>query len=162
MSPLKTEAKVDLKRYSGKWFEVARLPQWFQRDCASATADYTPKPDGGIRVVNTCIKADGTERSITGSAVAVDEAANRLKVSFSDSWAARLIPIPDEGNYWIIQVTPGYRQALVGTPDRRSLWILSRSPEISRKTLEELKISAKNQGFDIAALVMDSHTRITD
>lgn len=161
-TPLKLESRVDLERYSGKWFELARLPQWFQRDCISATAEYSEKPEGGIRVVNTCIRADGTERSITGSAVAVDDAANRLKVTFSESWFASLIPIPEDGNYWIIDVTPGYQQAIVGTPSRKYLWLLSRSPEISREAFEKLKKTAEAQGFDLSDLTIDGHTKIIE
>lgn len=159
-APLKPVTKVDVARYSGKWFELARFPQWFQRDCASATAEYSRNADGTIRVVNTCIRKDGTQRSITGSAVPVDAAANRLKVTFSESWAAKLVPVPDEGNYWIIAITPGYQQVIVGTPDRKSLWFLSRTKTISKERFEALKRSAESQGFDTGKLVVDAHTRI--
>jgi apolipoprotein D and lipocalin family protein len=158
---LKTVAAVDLERYSGKWFELARFPQWFQKDCASATADYSKNADGTIRVVNTCIRKDGTERSVTGIATPVDASANRLRVRFSEVWAAKLIPVPAEGNYWVIDITPGYQQAIVGTPDRKSLWFLSRSPTISTASFEKLKKTAESQGFDTGRLVIDAHTRLT-
>lgn len=160
--PLKTVARVDMSHYSGKWFELARFPQWFQKDCASATAEYSRNSNGTIRVVNTCIRRDGTQRSITGSAVPVDDSANRLKVTFSDSWVAKAIPVPAEGNYWIIDVTPGYQQAIVGTPDRKSLWFLSRTKAISKARFEVLKKSAASQGFDTDKLVIDAHTQISE
>ena len=159
--PLKLAERVNLERYSGKWFEIARFPQWFQKDCASATAEYSQLPGGRIRVVNTCIRQDGTRRSVTGSAEPVDAAANRLRVRFSDSLAARLIPVPKKGNYWIIHVSPDYRQAIVGTPDRESLWFLSRSPEIPNETFARLKEIARAQGFDTSRLVVDRHTKLT-
>jgi apolipoprotein D and lipocalin family protein len=162
MSPPETVAKVDVARYSGKWFEVARLPMFFQRSCASSIADYSLQADGVIKVVNTCIRKDGTTRSITGSAVPVNDSASRLKVRFLGSWPASIIPVPDEGNYWILAVTPGYNQAIVGTPDRKSLWFLSRSPEISRATFDQLKGTAAAQGYDTTNLVVDSHTSITE
>ncbi|MES2475728.1 MAG: lipocalin family protein [Verrucomicrobiota bacterium] len=162
MAVPQTEAKVDVARYAGKWFEVARLPKWFQRRCVSATADYSVNPDGSIKVVNTCIRKDGSTKTITGSAVPVDASANRLKVDFMDSWATNFIPVPAEGNYWILEVTPGYQQAIVGTPDRSSLWFLSRSPEISRTTFEKLKATAAAQGYDTTKLIVDGHTRIIE
>jgi apolipoprotein D and lipocalin family protein len=161
LAPLKTASRVDVGRYAGKWFEVARFPQWFEKGCVSATADYSKLPDGSIRVVNTCIRADGTRRTITGTAEPVDASASRLRVHFTDSALARLIPVPDEGNYWIIDVSPGYQQAIVGTPDRKFLWFLSRSPIIPNKTLNQMKTLAERQGFDINHLVLDQHTRLT-
>lgn len=158
--PLKTVAKVDVSRYDGRWYEVARYPKWFQKDCTSATADYTRKADGSIKVVNTCIREDGTRRDIEGVAKPVDASANRLQVSFPGNWYSKLIPVPEEGNYWIIDVSPGYRQAIVGTPDRKSLWFLSRSPDLPKATFERMKATAKAQGFDPAKLVIDGHTRL--
>lgn len=162
MPELKTVAKVDVAKYSGKWYEVARLPKFFERRCVSATADYTRNDDGSLKVVNTCIRKNGSTKTITGSAVAADASASRLKVDFLDSWATKIIPVPDEGNYWILEVTPGYKQALVGTPDRKSLWMLSRSTEISRATFDQLKGTAAAQGFDTSKLMLDAHTRITE
>jgi apolipoprotein D and lipocalin family protein len=160
MAKLQTVEKVDLSRYSGKWFEIARFPQWFQSNCISATAEYSRNPDGSIKVLNTCIRKDHTTRSVTGSALPVDATASRLKVKFTDSWVSKLIPIPDDGNYWIIEITPGYKEAIVGTPDRKFLWLLSRSPEISQRTMHHLKNTAAKQGFDTTKLVIDGHIKI--
>ncbi|MGC4013553.1 MAG: lipocalin family protein [Luteolibacter sp.] len=157
---LKTARQVDVKRYAGKWYEVARYPQWFQRDCASATAEYSLNPDGSIRVVNTCIKADGTQRSVEGRAEPADGTNSRLRVRFPEKWYTAAIPVPKEGNYWVIDLTGDYRQAIVGTPDRRTLWFLSRSPQIAKKDFERMKKVARSQGFDTGKLVVDAHTRI--
>lgn len=158
--PLKTAAKVDLKRYSGTWFEIARYPKWFQSGCNSAKAEYSPKKDGTIKVVNICLRGDGSSSSIEGVAKPVDAKANRLQVSFPNNWYTKAIPVAKEGNYWIIDVSPDYRRAIVGTPDRRSLWFLSRSPVIATKDFEEMKATATAQGFDMSNLRIDGHTKI--
>lgn len=157
-APLQTVPSVNLARYQGKWFELARYPQWFQRDCVSAMAEYSRNADGSIRVLNTCIKADGSQRSVTGSATPVDAANNRLKVRFTQHWLGRLIPVPEEGNYWIIYLSEDYRQAVVGTPDRKALWFLSRSPHISEKTFNHMEAIATKQGFNTKQLIIDKHT----
>ncbi|MEO8616898.1 MAG: lipocalin family protein [Luteolibacter sp.] len=159
--PLKTVDRVDVGRYLGKWYEVARFPKWFQRGCVSATARYSNLPDGSIRVVNNCIHYDGTQRAITGTAKPVDASANRLRVRFSKSWIGRLIPVSKEGNYWIIDISPDYRDAIVGTPDRNFLWFLSRSPSLSLAAFNRMKSIAQAQGFDTKRLVIDQHTSLT-
>ena len=158
--PLTTEAQVDLKRYSGTWFEIARYPKWFQSGCDSAKAEYTPNKDGTIKVVNICLRGDGTSRSIEGVAKPVDAKNNRLMVTFPNNWYTKAIKAPKEGNYWIIDVSPDYRRAIVGTPDRRSLWFLTRSPVIAAKDFEEMKATATAQGFDVSDLKIDGHTKI--
>jgi apolipoprotein D and lipocalin family protein len=157
---MKTATKVDLSRYSGTWHEIARYPQWFQPDCSSAIAEYSAIPDGSIRVINICVREDGTRRSIEGSAVPVDSSNNRLRVRFANRWYARLIPVPEEGNYWIIDLSPDYRHVIVGTPDRKSLWLLARSTTIRKGELERQKKIAQEQGFDPSKLVIDAHTKV--
>ncbi|MCW1915635.1 lipocalin family protein [Luteolibacter sp. GHJ8] len=158
--PLKTTGKVSVDRYAGKWFEIARYPKWFQSGCESATAEYSKNKDGTIKVVNTCIRADGSSRKIEGVATPVDATANRLKVTFPNNWYSKAIPAPKEGNYWIIDLSPDYRHVIVGTPDRKSLWFLSRSATIPAKEFERMKTVATGQGFDMNALVIDGHTKI--
>ena len=105
-APLSTVPSVDLQRYSGRWHEIARYPNWFQRDCAgSAVAEYTPQPDdGSIRVVNTCPRQDGSLRTIVGRATVVPGSNNaRLKVRFFGLFARRLL-----------DYRPGRKELLVG------------------------------------------------
>lgn len=158
--PLKTAGSVNVARYTGKWYEIARYPKWFQSGCESATAEYSKNKDGTIKVVNTCIRADGSSRRIEGVATPVDAKADRLKVRFPNSWYSKAIPAPKEGNYWIIDLSRDYRHVIVGTPDRKSLWFLSRSATIPAKEFERMKTVATAQGFDMNALVIDGHTRI--
>ncbi len=143
---------VDLNRYAGKWFEIARLPNRFQRACASdTTATYTLRPDGKISVVNQCRQADGTLKSARGTArVASAKGPNtKLKVTFF--W-------PFYGNYWIIDLDPEYRWAVVGEPGRGYLWVLSRNPRIEEAALAGILERAKQQGYDLRSLLRTKHT----
>lgn len=150
--PLPTAAKVDVKRYAGHWFEQFRLPNSFQKNDATAEADYTVQPGGSIRVVNTEIRADGTRKTARGTATAIPDGRNsRLRVKFDG--LASLVPASEEGNYWIIKLAPDYSVALVGTPDRRFLWLLSRNRDVSSARLEEYRQAATQLGFDTSRLI---------
>lgn len=152
-APMRVVPSVDLNRYMGKWYEIARLPNRFQRDCASdSTANYTLRPDGKITVLNECRRPDGRPKSAEGTArVASDKGPNtKLKVTFF--W-------PFSGNYWIIDLDPDYRWAVVGEPDRKYLWILSREPELAEPVLAQILDRAKNQGYDVRPLLKTTHTR---
>ncbi len=144
---------VDLTRYVGKWYEIARLPAWFQRDCTGdTTATYTLRPDGKITVLNECRKADGRMKSAKGVAkLASKEGPNsKLKVTFF--W-------PFYGDYWILDLDPEYRWAVVGEPNRKYLWILSRTPELDREVYEQLVERAAKQGYDVSRLIVTGHGR---
>ena len=150
-APLPTVPSVDLMRYSGKWFEIARLPNWFEKEFASdITANYTLRADGKIEVVNTCRKADGKTKRSQGTAKLRDSNGpnSQLKVTFF--W-------PFAGDYWIIDLDPDYRWVLVGTPSRDYLWILSRTPQLNDKTLTQIEAKAKSLGFSIDQLVRPKH-----
>lgn len=135
---------VDLDRYLGLWYEVERLPSFFQRGCTGTTATYARGPDGGLRVVNRCFR-DGGWDEIAGRARRADEegSAARLEVQFF--W-------PFWGDYWILAVDPDYRWALVGTPDRDYLWLLSREPGLDADVRERLVERARTLGYDVSRL----------
>jgi apolipoprotein D and lipocalin family protein len=142
---------VDLDRYAGEWLELARLPAFFQRECVRSRASYRVVEEG-IRVVNRCATAAGAVRRIEGVAKPVPGSANsRLAVRFAGFWA-RLLPAPDEGNYWILHLDPDYRSAVVGTRDRRYLWILAREPLAEPRYLALVEI-ADRAGFDVSRLI---------
>lgn len=145
-STLPVVPKVDLNRYTGKWHEIARLPMYFQRNCASdVTAQYTLKPDGKIEVLNQCREKDGSLKTARGTAKVVDKATQaKLKVSFF--W-------PFSGNYWILDLSPDYEYAMVGEPGRKYLWILSRKTVMEPATYEKLINKAKSLGFDTSRLI---------
>jgi apolipoprotein D and lipocalin family protein len=145
--PLRPAPSVDLARYAGKWYEIARLPNRFQRGCAAdTTATYTPRPDGKITVVNECRTAGGRLKSARGTArlAGAGEPNTKLKVTFF--W-------PFSGNYWIIDLDPDYRWAVVGEPDRDYLWILSREPRLDDRVFEGILERARQQGYKLERLM---------
>jgi len=151
-APLEVVPSVDLNRYAGKWYEIARLPNRFQRDCAgNVTATYTLRPDGKIQVLNQCASTDGKNKSARGTArlVGGKEPNTKLKVSFF--W-------PFSGDYWIIELDPEYRWAVVGEPRRRYLWILSREPQMAVETYQDLLKRAAEKGFDVNRLIRTQQT----
>lgn len=151
--PLPTASHVDLHRYAGKWNEIARLPNRFQRRDSLALAQYTLRPDGGVSVKNTEIHPDGSLKTIEGNAVPAAGSENaRLKVRFGG--LAALVPVPSDGNYWIIDVAPDYSVALVGTPDRKFLWLLARSPDLPRATRDRYLQKAKALGFPTERVII--------
>ncbi len=153
--PLPTVAKVDLAKYAGSWFEVSRLPNFFQKSCVRSMAEYTALPDGTVQVRNTCYKAKGRTSSVTGTATPVEGSGNaRLKVKFGG--LASLAPVPEKGNYWVIALDPQYRWAMVGTPDRKFLWMLARQPQLPYPVYLQLKTQAKSLGFDITRLLPEA------
>ena len=151
--PLDVVKDVDFKRYSGRWFEIARLPNRFEDDCAGdVTATYTPRPDGRITIVNRCIKKDGSVNEAEGIARRVDgKPPSVLQVRFAPGWLSFLPNV--WGDYQIIALAPEYSHALVGSPDRKYLWILARTPEIERSVYEKLTARAASQGFDVSRII---------
>ena len=156
---LPTATSVDLSRYVGKWYEIARLPMWAQRNCLRSTAEYTLLESDKIGVKNTCATADGEETSIEGTATIVDQVHEaKLNVEF-DQWAAKIVafytPLND-GNYWILRVDPEYRHAIVATPDREYLWILARTPSLPESTYQDLVAFSQRLGFTTENLIRAS------
>lgn len=152
--PLPTATSVDLARYAGTWYEIARLPMWFQRHCVDSKAIYTSRPDGGVGVHNECVTDSGGLDQIEGAATVVDPKTNaRLRVVFGNFFA-RLFGSTREGNYWIIDLDPDYRTSVVGTPDRRFLWILSRTPQLDDATYRRLVERARQLGFPVSDLIL--------
>jgi apolipoprotein D and lipocalin family protein len=154
---LTTVTSVDLSRYAGTWYEIARLPMWFQRHCVDSKAIYSSRPDGAILVHNECVTNTGEVEQAEGVATVVDAKTNaRLTVIF-DNWFARLFGSSREGNYWILDLDPEYRTAMVGTPDRRYLWILSRTPQFDEAMYRRLVERAQQLGYPVSDLIRARH-----
>jgi len=148
-----TVASVDLTRYTGTWYEIARLPMWFQRHYVDSKAIYSARQDGAIGVHNECVTGSGEVEQAEGVATVVDTKTNaRLTVVFG-GWLAKLFGSSREGNYWILDLDPEYRTAMVGTPNRRYLWILSRSPQMDAATYQRLVERARQLGFPASDLI---------
>jgi apolipoprotein D and lipocalin family protein len=142
---LQTVPHVDLTRYVGRWYEIARYPMRFEKDCASdVTATYTPLAGGKIELLNECRQADGQVKRSKGTARVVDNRTNAmLKVTFF--W-------PFSGNYWIIDLAPDYSYAVVGEPDRKYLWILSRSSQLTESVYGQIVTRVGELGYDPSRL----------
>jgi len=149
LPPLQTVEQVDLSRYLGRWYEIARLPNRFQKGCRGSMADYSLREDGDITVVNSCHNLDDNNlRQSKGHAWVVDPISNaRLKVSFF--W-------PFRGDYWIIELGRNYEYAVVGTPSRKYLWVLSRDQTISAELYAAILQRAAQKGFYTGAMVQEA------
>jgi len=139
---------VDLDRYLGRWYEVASLPQYFQRGCVATTALYSRRDDGRIRVENECRDEtlDGEVRRAEGVAWVADPGDDPAKLRVRFFW-------PFSGHYWIVALDPDYRWALVGHPERKYLWILSRTPQMDEALYASLVERARELGYDVSRLV---------
>ncbi len=143
---LETASDVDIERYAGKWYEIARYPAIFQEGCVDVTAEYTVLADGAVRVVNTCGSTDGSSRDIVGTARVIDPTTNaKLSVSFFGP----LFGAP----YWIIELDDDYQYAVVGNPSREFLWILSRTPALDDTTLSGILGRLPDYGYDPDRLI---------
>lgn len=142
---LETVSFVDLKRYGGTWYEIARYPNKSQKQCVgNTTAAYNFKPDGEVEVVSKCLLKDGKIDAATGTAKIVDKETNaKLKGSFA--WLS-------SAPYWVIDLDENYQYAVVGNPDRKYLWILSRSPEMSVAVYQKILRKIETAGYNPAKL----------
>lgn len=156
-----TVDSVDLNEYAGTWYEIGRLPMYFQRKCAGdVTANYTQKTDGsGIIVTNKCMAEDGSGITAEGLAKPVDESGSKLKVTFLPKWI-RWIPV-GRADYWVLARDADYKTALVGTPDKKYLWLLARSPNISQETYTKYRQVAQQQGYDLKEFTLTSQSNQT-
>lgn len=151
-APLVPVARVELERYMGRWHELARFPNRFQRDCSGpATADYTLQASGTVRVVNRCPQANGQVDEAIGEARRVGEPGSpKLEVRFAPAWLSWLPVV--WGNYWVIDLDPAYQLAVVSEPQREYLWVLSRQPQVDAVTWEALMARLREKGFDLTRL----------
>lgn len=157
--PLTVVPSVDLSRYQGVWYEIARYPNRFQNQCAGdVSAKYELRSDSKIRVVNRCRKTNGEMSEAQGVArlAEKDGPNSKLEVRFAPPLLSFLPFV--WGDYWIIELAPDYSYAVVGHPDREYLWILARSPHMDETTYQELlrKIQ-QDHGYDPSRLARTQH-----
>ena len=144
LPPLEVVSHVELSRYTGTWYEIARYPNSFQKDCIHSSAVYKLKADGTVSVLNSCQKK-GAMKTSEGKARVVDPITNaKLKVSFF--W-------PFSGDYWIIDLGEDYDYAVVSEPRRKYLWILARDPQMDDRLYAEILQRLREKGFDIRILI---------
>ena len=156
-----TVDSVDLNQYAGTWYEIGRLPMYFQRKCTGdVTANYAQKADGkGITVTNKCMAEGDSEMVSEGLAKPVDESSSKLKLTFLPSWI-RWLPV-GRADYWVLARDADYKTALVGTPDKDYLWLLARSPNISQETYSKYRQIAQQQGYDLKEFKLTPQTNQT-
>ncbi len=153
--PMTTAGPVDLARYQGAWFEIARYPNSFEEGCEGVTAEYTLLDDGTVRVLNTCREGapDGPASSAEGIATSTNADNDRLKVNFVP-W----LPFA-AGDYWILDLTPDYSVAVIGEPSGKFGWILARAPKPDPAALAEAQAVLTRNGYDLSGL---TYTRQMD
>ena len=135
--PLELIDSIDLTRYQGRWYEIARLPNRYQDQCAGeVSADYELLEDGRVQVTNRCRRPDGSWSEVQGIARrdSSDSRAAALEVRFAPRWLSFLPFV--WGEYRVMALDDDYRHALVGSDDRKYLWILAREPELPRGVFE--------------------------
>lgn len=142
---VETAKNVDIARYMGRWFEIARFENSFEKGLANVSAVYTLNGDNTVSVVNSGVKPDGEKTSVSGRAYAPDSSDfSKLRVSFFR---------PFYGDYYILELDGDYRWALVGGRDKSYLWILSRTPRIPEAELSKILEKARSRGYDAGRLM---------
>jgi apolipoprotein D and lipocalin family protein len=145
--PLEVVDEIDLDRYLGRWYEIASFPQRFQAGCVATTATYARRDDGRIRVENECRdgRFDGDVRRVEGVAWVADPAGSEARLEVQFFW-------PFRGDYWVIELDPGYRWAVVGHPSRDYLWILARDRTLEPAVYRDLLARIESHGYDVSRL----------
>ncbi len=153
---VKTIAALDVPRYLGTWYEIAKFPNWFQKKCVSNTkAVYSAKSDGNLRVLNSCKTATGETSEAEGSARQIGaKDSPKLEVRFAPEWLSFLPMV--WGDYWVIDLDAQYQVAVVSDPRREYLWVLSRTPQLDPKVYADILQRLKQQQFDIQKLELTS------
>jgi apolipoprotein D and lipocalin family protein len=158
--PLEVVPSIDLAKYCGVWYEIARLPNGFQTKCAGdVVATYTLLDDGQIKVVNRCRKENGEITEAEGKAkrASDDEPNSKLKVRFAPAILSFLPFV--WGNYWVLEIDTAYTYAVIGEPDREYLWILSRTPKMDENILQGILDRMKEKDFDVEKIMRTKQTQ---
>jgi apolipoprotein D and lipocalin family protein len=150
---VKTVESVDLNKYQGQWFEIAAIPQSFQKKCVKNTnANYSiEKSTGYVKVLNICTEADGKLRQADGRARIEDTKSNaKLKVTFVKlfDWVFSF-----GGDYWILALEKNYQWVVVGNPTMEYGWILARKPSMTLADLKLADVNLKANGYDTCKLL---------
>jgi apolipoprotein D and lipocalin family protein len=151
-SPLTTIASLDVPRYMGTWYEIAKYPNRFQKKCAADTrADYQLQSNGRVQVTNRCRMESGEMNEAVGEARQIGPSTSpKLQVRFAPSWLS-LLPFV-WGDYWVVDLDEGYQLVAVSEPKRVYLWVLSRTPMVDPNQYDALLKRLKAQEFDLSKL----------
>lgn len=151
-SALEPIASLDVPRYMGTWYEIAKYPNRFQDQCARNTrAEYQLQKDGSVQVINRCTTSDGKTTEATGAARQVGPVDSaKLQVRFAPAWLSFLPQV--WGNYWVIDLDQQYQLVAVSEPKREFLWVLSRTPKVDASSYQALIERLARQGFDLTRI----------
>jgi apolipoprotein D and lipocalin family protein len=150
-APTLTTKPVDPKKYSGRWYEVARLPNKVESNCDAATSDWSRDSDGGFQVVQTCHigAANGASKVWRGSGKITDAVNNsKIRIGFFGGLV--------QMDYWVIDRSDDYSWCMLTTPNPKWFWIMSRHPNLSADEKAALVAKARALGFDVSKLIFDS------
>lgn len=141
-------ARLDVPRYLGTWYEVAKFPNWFQRKCvADTSANYQLLADGSVEVLNQCRQKNGEMQQALGAARQIGPATSpKLQVRFAPAWLS-VLPFV-WGNYWVIDLDERYELVAISEPKREYLWVLSRNPQVEPARYQALLGRLKALGLD--------------
>ncbi len=147
--PVQPIEGFELQKYLGKWYEIARLDHRFERGMEQVTAEYSLRPDGKVKVVNSGFKEGKWQKSVGKAKFATKNDIGFLKVSFFG---------PFYGAYIIFDLDiENYSYAFVAGPNTKYLWLLARTPQVSDKLLERFKSKAEEFGFNTDNLIFVEH-----
>ena len=158
LAPLTAIPNLDVSQYLGRWHEIAKFPNRFQKKCASDTsADYALRPDGSIAVLNQCRRTDGEWEIAMGQARQIGGSQSaKLEVRFAPAWLS-FVPWV-WGDYWIVDLDERYELVAISEPTREYLWILSRSPVVVPSRYEALLTRLGALGLDVGRLQKSVHS----
>ena len=150
--PLPTVSAIEVPRYLGTWYEIAKFPNWFQKKCVANTrAQYSLRSDGSLQVINRCKMASGEMDEAIGAARQIGKANSpKLQVRFAPQWLS-IIPAV-WGDYWVIDLDDNYQWVAVSEPGREYLWILSRTPRMDPQSYASLLVRLGGLGLDVQKL----------
>lgn len=149
---LSTIPSLDVTRYMGGWYEIAKYPNRFQKKCTGgAKADYSLMIDGRVKVINRCRIAGGDLSEVIGVARQMGTSTSpKLEVRFAPAWLSFLPFV--WGDYWIIELDDNYQLVAVSEPKREYLWILSRTPKVDPVSYNALLTKLRQKEFDLHKL----------
>lgn len=151
-TPLATITSLDVPRYMGTWFEIAKYPNKFQKKCVADTqAQYQLLAAGAVQVTNRCRKDNGELDEAVGEARQIGVSTSpKLQVRFAPAWLSWLPMV--WGNYWVVDLDERYQLVAVSEPNREFLWVLARTPQVSAEAYGALLARLKAQGFELGKL----------
>lgn len=154
---LPTVSTLNLESYAGKWYEISRLPMWFERRClGDVSATYTLQPDQTVSVLNACRTAEGVISARGVAVVPNPQHPGQLRVRFAPAWLSFLPFV--WGDYWVIDLAPDYSWVVVGGPSREYFWILARTPTLDASITTSLKDKGRALGFSTERMINVENT----